>query len=80
VSARHRLRWRDNSAEGMADDPILTITVEGSHDVYRLMDVLQRAQLDFAAHGHSIRRALVRKKGRAYMKAADDYFYGRGVS
>ena len=78
MSTAHRLRWRDNSAIGFSDDPILTLKVEGSHDVYRLMDVLMRAQTDFAKHGISIRRSIIRKKGKRYMKAADEYFYGSG--
>lgn len=62
MSTKHSLRFRDDM-NGDRIEPVLTIRVEGSSDVFRLAEVLRRAQCDFAEHGTSIQNGLRRKWG-----------------
>lgn len=73
-----RLHWRDNSESGFSDDPILTITAEGIHDVYRLADHLERGQVEFAAMGRKIKRGLRSKVGEPGWRWLQDYMHGSG--
>jgi len=72
------LRWRDNSAAGFSDDPILTITAEGIHDVYRLAHHLETGQTEFAAIGRKIKRGLRRKLSESAWQWLQDYMHGDG--
>lgn len=43
------------------DEPILTIDLEGHHDIYRLARALERAQVEFAVLGRKMLAALDRQ-------------------
>lgn len=72
------LRWRDNRGSGFSDDPLVTITAEGIHDVYRLAHHLETGQVEFAAMGRKIKRGLRRKMSEESWQWLLDYMHGSG--
>lgn len=60
-------------------DPVMVITVTGTHDFYRFADMLTRAQCDFADIGRRAQDYLKGSYGTAWVARANDYFYGKGV-
>jgi hypothetical protein len=68
----HELR----KAEG--GDPVLTITVTGTHDIFRLAHHMERGQCEFARAGQRIKEKLRRRIGLHNYGALVDYMLGRG--
>jgi hypothetical protein len=57
-------------------DPVLTIRVEGTHDVYRLSKHLERGQVEFARLGRLSLRSLRRQLGRTSFETLVSYYDG----
>lgn len=58
-------------------EPMLTITVVGSHDIYRLAWHLEHGQVEFVEQGRNIRTKLRRHLGKARMRSLVNYYSGR---
>lgn len=58
-------------------DPRVTITIEGSHDLYRLAHHLECGQVEFYAVGSAIKRRMRRRAGKAKWEGLQRYFHGR---
>lgn len=68
---------RNRMTTNVYGDPVLTITVEGTHDVYRLALHLERGQVEFAKQGRNVLTKLRRHLGKARMRSLIDYYSGR---
>jgi hypothetical protein len=73
MSLSKRLTWNEHG------DPTLTVTVVGSHDVFRFADHLTRGQVEFAALGFKTQAGMKRKWGAKAYGRLHDYFYGSGI-
>ncbi len=60
--------------------PVLTITIEGHHDIYRITHALARAQCDFADLSRRIRRSHEKQLGPERMAQLDGYFNGKQMA
>lgn len=56
--------------------PILTITVAGPHDIYRLSRHMLSGQVEFCELGHRSLRSLRKLLGRERYAAMENYFNG----
>ncbi len=61
-----------------AGDPVLTVTVTGSHDVYRFGWYLTRNATDHARLGRNILRSFRRQVGPGPWAWYQRYFHGDG--
>jgi hypothetical protein len=59
-------------------DPVLTITVTGTSDVYRIGWYLQRAAVDHASLGRRIHRSMKRLIGAANFRFIERQMHGTG--
>lgn len=57
-------------------DQVLTITVVGCHDIYRLIHALEHAQVEFAREGRNIRGKLRRHLGKLRYRSLQNYYNG----
>jgi hypothetical protein len=75
VSIKHRMRMRTFDLGG--PDPVWTIEVEGSHDVYRLATAMTYAQVEFCAVGRSALARLKRHVGKGRYGSLERYLHCR---